>query len=119
MKSNHVADIRKKTTQERLRGDHIELLYQLEDAMKINDQHEKEIDHLKELLAKTQRPDKQVEVQVQESGEVIDGHVQTIEALQRSVADLTSELKTVQTKGALTVKSHKKQLEVPLLISGC
>lgn len=108
--SAHVQDIRKKTAQERLRGDHIDMLYQLEDAMKLNDQHEKEIDRLKEMLAMSEKPDTQVVVT--ESGEIIDGHLKTIETLQSTLSDLTNEVKTMKTKGVLTLKSHKKEVEV-------
>lgn len=107
---SHVLGIRKKTAQERLRGDHITLLYQLEDATKLNDQYEKEISLLKEQLAKSQKPD--TVTVVKESGEVIDGHLQTIATLQESLAELESEVKTMKTKEVLSQKSNQKKLEV-------
>jgi hypothetical protein len=110
--SSHVLDIRKKTAQERLRGDHIDLLYQLEDATKLNDRYEKEIEQLKKLLEESKKPDSVVIVE--ESGEIIDGHLRTIEALQGSLTDLTTEIKTMKTKEVLAQKSHQKQLEVQL-----
>lgn len=110
--SSHVLDIRKKTAQERLRGDHIDLLYQLEDATKLNDRYEKEIEQLKKLLEESKKPDSVVIVE--ESGEIIDGHLRTIETLQGSLTDLTTEIKTMKTKEVLAQKSHQKQLEVQL-----
>jgi hypothetical protein len=110
MADSHVLDIRKKTAQERLRGDHIELLHQLEDATTLHDKYEKEIDVLKQQLAESKKPD--TEVIVEESGEVIDGHLRTIEGLEESLAALTNEVKTMRTKEVLAQKSHAKQLEV-------
>mmetsp|Transcript_24646 Transcript_24646/g.45943 ORF Transcript_24646/g.45943 Transcript_24646/m.45943 type:complete len:385 (+) Transcript_24646:90-1244(+) len=106
---SHVLDIRKKTAQERLRGDHIELLYQLEDATKLNDRYEKEIELLKQQLADSHKPESVIVVE--ESGEIIDGHVRTIESLQESLAELTTEVKTMKTKEVLSQKSFKKKIE--------
>lgn len=106
---SHVLDIRKKTAQERLRGDHIELLYQLEDATKLNDRYEKEIEILKQQLADSHKPESVIVVE--ESGEVIDGHVRTIESLRESLAEMTTEVKTMKTKEVLSQKSFKKKLE--------
>jgi hypothetical protein len=110
MTDSHVLDIRKKTAQERLRGDHIDLLYQLDDAVKLNDKYEKEITELKAMLENCQKPDTQIVVE--ESGEIIEGHLLTIESLQSSLGDLTNEVKTMKTKDVLAQKSHQKQIEV-------
>ena len=111
--SHHVLDIRKKTAQERLRGDHIDLLCQLDEAIKRNDQYEKEMDRLRELLRSQQKqiPPAQPEEE-EDSGEVIAGHLATIATLQTTVSGLTNDIKTMTTKEVLMQQSHKIQAEV-------
>ncbi len=104
--SSLVLDIRKKTTQERLRGDHIDLLYQYEEALKLNDEYEKRIDELKAIIASSQQP--VLEVVEKDSAETI----HFIESLHSKLNTLENELKTMKTKEVLTQKSYKKHIEV-------
>jgi glucose-6-phosphate-specific signal transduction histidine kinase len=100
---SHVLEIRKRTAEERLRGDHIEMMYQLQQA---NDLIE---DLLKQI--------KVLELKVDGKSPVIEepqdcGHRQEIESLQSEVLSLQSELKTLKTVSQMNEKSRKDMVKV-------
>ena len=110
MSDSHVLDIRRKTAEERLRSDHIDMMYHLEEAIKLNEQYEKEIDLLKQQLEEAVKPEK--EIVIKEDGDIIQGHVKTIEVLQNTITDMTNVMKTLKTKEALNQKAHQSEIEV-------
>ena len=104
--SSHVLEIRKRTAEERLRGDHIDMMYQLQDAQDEIDNLHNEVKRLENLL-EGKPPGGITDTPSQDCG-----HESTILALQEEVLAFQSELKTIKTASMINEKSRKSMAKV-------
>jgi predicted nucleic acid-binding Zn-ribbon protein len=114
--SSHVLDIRRRTAQERLRSDHIELFYQLEGLQKENDdlisyikQLEKQLEDVQNLKTrddeeKNMIPRARAEVDIS-NNEIAS---EEIKRLQKEIHRLENELKTFKTSVSLSEKTRQR-----------
>lgn len=95
---SHVLEIRKRTAEERLRGDHIEMMFQLQQANDVIEDLLKQIKHLEQQdLVKNSAFEK-----VQDCG-----HQQEIDNMRSEILSLQSELKTLKTASQINAKTRK------------
>ena len=114
---SHVLDIRSRTAQERLRGDHIELLFLLETANEENDNLWTEVKRLEGIIADMSKGVKESTNSVPPESTVEStthscGHDGEIDSLQSQVSSLQNEVKTLRSSKSLTEKSHMRLLQV-------
>lgn len=106
---SHVLDIRRRTAQERLRNDHIDLLYQLESLSKENTQLLNSIQQLEqqlELLATKPSPHPHPQVEL-ESGAADDKNKYL--KLQNDYQLLENKLKTINTTMSINDQMTRRQ----------
>lgn len=106
---SHVLDIRRRTAQERLRNDHIDLLYQLESLSKENTQLLNSIQQLEqqlELLAT--KPSPHPHPQVELESEATDDKNKYLK-LQNDYQLLENKLKTINTTMSINDQMTRRQ----------
>jgi predicted RNase H-like nuclease (RuvC/YqgF family) len=115
---SHVLDIRRRTAQERLRNDHIDLLYQMESLSKENNQLLAYIQELEKQLELSTNSQQQKEAKLQTS-EIKSQNIKETNddfvKLQKDYNLLENELKTLKTTLSLNQKmrsQHTQELQL-------
>jgi hypothetical protein len=111
---SHVLELRRKTAQERLRSDHIDMIYQLENYSKENALLNDEIKRLELVISNfninKSKPDSNNDI-----GEDIISktfHEEEISKLHEVIRCQQNEIKTLQTSSLLAHKSNQSQIQV-------
>jgi predicted nuclease with TOPRIM domain len=112
---SHVLDIRRRTAQERLRNDHIDMLYQMETLSKENSELLSYIQRLEQQLESATKSQQQPQTKDVASQEIKEKRNDEFIKLQKDYQLLENELKTLKTTLSLNGKmrsQHAQELQV-------
>jgi hypothetical protein len=106
---SHVLEIRRRTAQERLRGDHIDLLFQLENCHRENDALTLEVNRLLEKLSNNENNAIAHPVQVEYGGQ---DSISIEENLKEEIIGLKNEIKIMKTSFSIATSKMQKESAV-------